>query len=72
MSLCGSDVLLLTRRVYQLMKEVIKLVTPQQWKNYVNHAIDIEDRMWEADGNIETLRHTTVVNLNDIVMMEYW
>lgn len=51
--------------VQQLMREGIRKVTPEQWRNYVEHVKQTENHMWEADGLIERLHDKIVINLND-------
>jgi len=35
--------------VRQLLNTAIERVTPQNWKNFIKHVIEEEDRIWKAD-----------------------
>jgi len=37
--------------VQQLLNTAIERVTPQNWKNFIKHVIEEEDRIWKADTN---------------------
>jgi len=41
--------------VQKLLHEAVERITPQMWKNYVNHIIKIEDKFFELDFIIDEL-----------------
>ena len=50
--------------VKTLMEEGVAQVTPENWKNYVQNVIKIEENMWKADNLIEVTHDRLIINLD--------
>ncbi|KAG0426646.1 hypothetical protein HPB47_026241 [Ixodes persulcatus] len=46
-----------------LKAELLDLVTPDDWKAYARHVIDVENKMWEADCLSDTVIDSVVIHL---------
>jgi transposase len=49
----------------QLIKKSFTQITPENWKNYVNHCKEIEKIYWESEGIIESNCDKFVVNFEN-------
>ena len=48
----------------KFMEEAFAVVTAQKWRNYINHAIKKEQKMWEQDNLNENSVETLCFEIN--------
>ncbi|XP_040076752.1 uncharacterized protein LOC120848794 [Ixodes scapularis] len=50
--------------VEKLTPTALQNVSPETWESYVKHAIQVEEQMWEADGLVDTVLDSIVIDTN--------
>ncbi|RVE40115.1 hypothetical protein evm_015235 [Chilo suppressalis] len=50
-----------SRKVEQVLKEM----TPENWRQCINHAIKVEDKMWQLDHIIDECVDSFIINVTD-------
>ncbi|KAG0421446.1 hypothetical protein HPB47_002659 [Ixodes persulcatus] len=50
--------------VEKLTPTALQNVSPENWESYVKHTIEVEEQMWEADGLVDTVLDSIVIDTN--------
>ena len=50
--------------VEKLTPSALQHVSPENWESYVKHTIGVEERMWKADGLVDTVLDSIVIDTN--------
>ena len=48
----------------KLTPSALQHVSPENWESYVKHTIGVEERMWKADGLVDTVLDSIVIDTN--------